>query len=134
MAASGGDIIEITYNNPQVGQGAFYPKSSEDSTYDLGGFRTSDDPNMIDGSGQAIYQTNRVRWSFAVKCGWDFTRGDLEILSALAASTAETDMTFTNVNGTVYKGRGKMVGDVQGNGNNATVDIKASGGGILTLL
>ena len=131
---SGGDIIEITYNNPDFGTGTFYPKSSEDSTYDLGGFRTSDDANMIDDSGAAIYQVNRVRWSFAVKCGWDMTREDLEALSNLAAATSETQFTFTNINGVIYKGTGKMVGDIQGNGNTATVDIKASGSGYMQIL
>lgn len=134
MAANGGDIIEITYNNPDIGTGAFYPKSSEDSTYDLGGYRTGDDANMIQGNGQAIYQVNRVRWSFAVKCGWDMTAEDLEALSALSAALSETTFTFTNINGTIYKATGKMVGDVQGNGNTATVDIKASGGGIMQIL
>lgn len=131
---SGGDIIEITYNNADIGTGTFYPKSSEDSTYDLGGFRTQDDDNMIDGSGAAIYQMNRKRWSFAVKCGWDMTRGDLETLVALSSATSETAFTFTNTNGVIYKATGKMVGDIQGNGNTSTVDIKAGGGGVMQIL
>lgn len=131
---SGGQIIEITYNNPDVGSGTFYPKSSEDSTYDLGGVRTNDEANMIDGSGSAIYSMNLARWSFAVKCGWDFSREDLETMSDLAASPSETQMTFTNINGSIYKGKGKMVGDIQGNGNTATFDLKASGGGVLQIL
>jgi hypothetical protein len=89
---------------------------------------------MIDGSGAAIYQVNRVRWSFMVKCGWDFTAGDLEALTNLAAATSETQFTFTNINGTIYKGTGKMVGDINGNGNSSTVDIKASGGGQMQIL
>lgn len=131
---SGGDIIQITYNNPTVGSGTFYPKSSEDSTYDLGGIRTSDDVNMIQGNGVPIYQRNMVRWSFAVKCGWDMTKEDLEALNDLAAAATETVMTFTNNNGTIYKGRGTFVGEIQGNGNSATVDIKASGGGKLQMI
>jgi len=75
-----------------------------------------------------------VRWSFAVKCGWDMTREDLEALSNLAAATSETQFTFTNINGVIYKGTGKMVGDIQGNGNTATVDIKASGSGYMQIL
>jgi hypothetical protein len=134
MPKSGGDIIEITYNNPDFGSGVFYPKSSEDSTYDLGGYRTSDDANMITGAGEAIYQVNRVRWTFEVKCAWDFSNEDLEALSNLSAATSETQFTFTNVNGVIYKAMGKMVGDIKGNGNSATVDIKASGGGYMQIL
>lgn len=132
---SGGDIIEITYNHPSIGTGVFYPKSSEDSTYDTGGFRTGDDANMIQGDGQAIYQMNRKRWEFMVKCGWDMlTANELEILSDLSGSQEEGVYTFTSVNGVVYKGKGKIVGDIQGNGNTSTVDLKASGGGILQIL
>lgn len=131
---SGGSIIEITYNNPEVGSGTFYPKESEDSTYDLGGIRTQDDANMIDGAGRAIYQMNKVRWSFAVKTAWDMDALDLEAMSALSASLRETTMTFTNINGTIYKGTGKLVGDIQGNGNTATVDFKASGSGVMEVI
>jgi hypothetical protein len=132
---SGGDIIEITYNHPTIGTGVLYPKSSEDSTYDLGGFRSTDDANMIDGSGAMIDQVNRARWSFGVKIGWDMVdSGELETISALAAAPQQGTYTFTNINGTIYKGKGKFVGDVQGNGNTSTVDIKVSGGGILQII
>lgn len=132
---SGGDITEITFNHPDLGTGVFYPKSSEDSTYDTGGFRSNDDVNMIQANGDMIDQVNRTRWSFAVKCGWDMlTNNELETLSALSASINQGTYTFTNINGVIYKGKGKIVGDVQGNGNSSTVDFKASGGGVLQIL
>ncbi len=132
---SGGDIIEITYNHPDIGTGVFYPKSSEDSTYDTGGYRSADDANMIQANGEMIDQINRVRWSFAVKCGWDMiTNQELETLSDLSASTKQGTYTFTNINGVIYKGKGKITGDVQGNGNTSTVDFKASGGGVLEII
>ena len=132
---SGGDILEITYNHPTIGTGVLYPKSNEDSTYDLGGFRSSDDANMIDGAGNMIDQINRVRWSFSVKTGWDMTQvGELEIISALSASPQQGVYTILNVNGIIYKGKGKFVGDIQGNGNTSTVDIKLSGGGVLEII
>jgi hypothetical protein len=134
MAISGGDIIEITYNNPDLGAGTLIPKGSEDSTYDPGGIRTSDDDAMVDGQGNAIYQMNNKRWSFEVKCRWGMDDGDLETIAALQSVTSETTFTFANINGTIYRGKGKMVGDIKGNGNMATVDIKASGGGVLTII
>ena len=43
MAATGGDILEITFNHPTLGSGTIYPKSGEDSTLITGGFRSEDE-------------------------------------------------------------------------------------------
>lgn len=132
MSATGGDIIEITYNHPLLGTGTVFPKSKEDSTFDLGGFRSNDDANMVDGSGEMIDQINRVRWSFEVTVAWDANiREDLTKIAALAASPVQANWTISCLNGTVWQGKGKVVGDVQGNGNQATFTLKVSGGGIL---
>lgn len=132
MAAVGGDITEITYNHPTLGTGTIFPKSGEDSTYDLGGLRGNDDANMVDGSGGSIRQLNRVRWSFEVTVAWDMnSRAELEKLTALAGDPVEAEWTITNINGTVYGGTGAPVGDMQGNGNAATFTLKVSGGGAL---
>lgn len=132
---SGGDIVEITYNHPTLGTGTMFPKSQEDSTYDNGGFRTNDDANMIDGSGAAIYQMNRQRPSFQVKIAWDMNnRGELETLSALTSDTQEATWTFTNINGVSYTLKGKQVGDLNGNGNDSTIDLKIAGSGQMTII
>lgn len=128
--AVGGDIIEVTYNHPTLGSGILKPKAGEDSTYDVGGFRSSDDANMITGSGEMIDQINRVRWSFEVTCANDMNdRQDAEKMVALAGSPVLADWTFTNINGTVYGGKGKPVGDIQFNGNQATFTLKVAGEG-----
>lgn len=130
--AVGGDLIEITYNHPTLGSGVIFPKASEDSTFDLGGFRANDDANMIDGGGNMIDQLNRVRWSMESTIAWDMnSRTELEKLTALSASPVQADWTFSHINGTVYGGKGKPVGDMQGNGNAATFSLKISGGGVL---
>ncbi len=127
--AVGGDIIEITFNHPTVGSGVILPKANEDSTFDTGGFRSNDDVNMIAGNGEMIDQMNRVRWSLETVIAWDMNiRGDLEKLVELAESPVEAEWTITNINGTVYGGTGKPVGDLQGNGNAATFTLKISGG------
>jgi hypothetical protein len=132
MAAVGGDIIEITWNHPTLGTGRVNPKSAEDTTYDLGGFRGNDDANMVDGGGNTIRQLNQVRWSFEAVCPWDMnTREELEKISAMAADPVEADWTITHINGTVHGGTGAPVGDIQGNGNAATFTLKVSGGGKL---
>lgn len=132
MAAVGGDIIEITYNHPTLGSGTIYPKAAEDSTFDLGGIRTSDDANMVDGAGATIRQMNRVRWSYEGPVAWDMNdREDLDNITALAGDPVEADWTFSHINGSVWKGKGAPVGDLQGNGNQATFTLKVSGGGRL---
>ena len=132
MAAIGGDIIEITYNHPTLGSGVIYPKAAEDSTFDIGGFRSSDDANMIDGAGQMIDQMNRTRWSVETTVAWDMNTGlTLERLTELTQSPVFADWTVTHINGTIYGGKGKPVGDLQGNGNAATFTFKLAGGGEL---
>lgn len=128
--AIGGDIVEVTFNHPSVGTGTFSPKAGEDSTYDLGGLRSDDDANGITGAGEAIRKMNKARWSFEVVCASDMnTAEDLEKITSLSNSPAEADWTITHTNGSVYKGKGFPVGDIQGNGNAATFTLKVAGGG-----
>lgn len=130
MAAVGGDILEVTYAHVTLGSGTFFPKSGEDSTFDLGGFRGTDDANMVDGGGRTIRQLNRVRWSFEVLIAWDaVTDEDLEKLTALAESPVEADWTVSLINGAIYAGKGSPVGDIQANGNSPSMTLKVAGGG-----
>lgn len=132
MPVVGGDILEISFNHPTIGQGFLFPKSAEDSTFDLGGNRSNDDANMVDGGGQMIDQMNVVRWSFEGTVAWDMnTREDLNKVVALSESPILADWTITSINGTVWGGKGKPVGDLQGNGNAATFALKIAGSGKL---
>ena len=127
--ATGGDIIEVTYNHPTIGGGVFYPKAAEDNNYDLGGIRSADDMNMVDGGGNMIDQMNRARWAVEVLIVNDMnTNNELEKCVAMAESSVLADWTFTHINGTVYVGKGKPVGDLQNNVNQATFPLKVSGG------
>ncbi len=130
MSVVTGDFIEITFNHPSLGNGAFFPKSAEDGSLDLGGFRSADDANMIDGGGNMIDQMNRTRWSFEGSIAGDMnTREDAEKLTALASHPVHADWTFTHINGSVYSGKGKPVGDIVLNGNTGQIPIKIAGGG-----
>lgn len=129
MPAVGGDILEITYNHPTLGSGIWFPKSGEDSTFDPGGVRGTDDANMVDGSGKNIRQLNRVRWSFQGTVSWDGNvANELDQAKSLAGDPVEADWTITHINGTIWKGKGAPVGDIQGNGNAATMAVKIAGG------
>ena len=130
--AVGGDILEITYNHPTLGSGTIYPKSAEDSGFDPGGFRSADDANMVDGGGSMIDSMNQVRWKFNVLVSWDMNEEDeLNKVIDLASSPEQADWTITSINGTVWGGKGKPVGDYEGNGNSPTFPLLVSGGGKL---
>jgi hypothetical protein len=126
--AVGGDIEEVTFNHPTIGSGTLFAKSGEDNTYDPGGIRTADDANSIDGGGNPIWQKNRVMGFFEITCSNDQNvRGDVEKIALLAADPVPADWTFSIINGTVYGGKGKPVGDVNGNINKATFKLKVAG-------
>jgi hypothetical protein len=132
MPSVGGDIIELTFNHPTLGQGVLFPKANEDSTYDPGGFRNEDDSNMIDGAGQIIKKLNRNRWSLECTIAGDMnSRLDLEKLNAMSGDPVDATWTVSHINGTVYKGVGSPVGDIQLNANSATIKLKLSGSGLL---
>lgn len=124
MAYSGGDILEITYNHSVLGSGTIFCKAAEDGTIDLGGIRTADDENNVTGDGQMIQQMNRVLASFETPpIAWDMTNVDeLSRLSALAASPVLGDWTISVVNGSIWGGKGKPVGDLKGNTNTGLVE------------
>lgn len=131
MAFSGGDVQEITFNHPTIGAGAFFPKSGEEATIDMGGRRSNDDANSLTGRGDVIDIMNAVRWSFEVPIATDMADQDTQqVVSDLANSAEPATWTFTMLNGVVYRGTGKPVGDVQAS-SNAQMTLKCSGGGKL---
>ncbi len=126
--AVGGDILEISFNHPTIGSGLLKPKAGEDNTYDVGGIRTGDDANMIDGGGTPILQKNRVRGFFEVVVSNDQNeQEELDKMALLAADPVEAEWTFTIINGTVWGGKGTPVGDLQGNINQSTFTLKVAG-------
>lgn len=131
MAFSGGSPQEITYNHPTLGSGSFSPKSAEEATIDRGGKRSNDDANSITANGQNIDIIEAVRWSFEVMIAHDMLDQDtLQVITDMAGSTEPATWTFTMLNGTVYRGTGKPVGDIQGS-SSAQGTLKVSGGGVL---
>ena len=130
MASVGGDIIEVTYNHSTLGSGIFLPKANEDSTFDLGGPRTDDEQSGVTSSGDMITKMTNTRWSFEVPIAWDSkNRKDLETLIALHGNPVDANWTITLINGSVYSGKGRPVGETPGNGNAATIKLKIAGGG-----
>lgn len=132
MGFIGGDVLEITFNHPTLGDGTFYLKSGEDVSYDLGGFRSEDEMGAVAGNGEMIDKLNRKRWMIEAPVAWDMNGNDeLQILSNLAADPEPATFTISHINGDVRKGKGKPVGDLPGEGQSSTIPVKLSGGGTL---
>jgi hypothetical protein len=135
MAFIGGDLISISYKHPTLGSGTWYPKSAEDGNVDNGGYNSTDEANGITGAGQMITTINRKRWMVEVTVGWDMANTD-EVAKAglLAGSPVDADWIFEHINGTVWGGKGRPVGDLQGSTDKATTKMKIAGGGELKQL
>lgn len=129
--ATSGDFVEVTCAHPDLGTLVFEPISGQSGNYDLGGFTSSDDANNITAKGQRIDQMNRKPWMFEIPILNDMANGDQENIQALQNSTKPGEWTFAHVNGTVYSGTGKPVGEVKGDGNNGQLAIKVMGSGVL---
>lgn len=130
MAVNAGDIEEITYSHPTVGNGTLYPKSQEEFTFDYGGIRTSDSDDNVDGGGRSINVMQNKRWFIEGPIIWDRSqKKELDKLVQLASDPEEAEWTIQHIDGSVYKGKGKPVGDLQGNAGNGQIPLKVSGGG-----
>jgi hypothetical protein len=129
----GGDTLEVNITHPVEGLVTFQAKAAEDTTYDLGGVRVADEDNGVTGSGTMISSLNRKRWKVPVLIAADMnTDLDVEKVNRIAASTLESTMTISNLNGSIYKGTGRVVGEIVLNTNKSTCPITLSGGGKLT--
>lgn len=130
----GGDILEVVCQHA-LGEFRYAAKSNEDFNIDEGGIRVNDDANQITGNGQAIYQKNRVRWMLEGPIAIDFSSGkEQDSLNKLAEHPDEGTWTITHISGTIWKGKGSPVGDLQPSTNTAQMTLKVSGSGKLERL
>lgn len=123
-----GQILEITYNHPDLGTGRFFPKSGEGNTYDLGGIRTEDSADSVTTVGDPIWVKNRVMGFFEVVIEINQVLGDDDTLNQLAESPVQATWTFSIINGTIYQGTGFPVGDLQPDVMAGTMTLKVGAG------
>lgn len=127
--AIAGDVKEITFNNADAGSGTFKPIAGEDSTFDLGGRRTLDE-DVITSDGEKIDKISMMPWKYEATVRWASSTGlDLEKLVVLSGSLEPTDWTFELMDGTIYGGTGRPVGDLVGSAKDGTIPLKTTGGG-----
>jgi len=132
---TGGDILEIVCKHPTLGEFRFQAKSNESFNVDPGGIRSNDDANSISGGGEMIDQMNRVRPSIEGPIAVDNSSGnELENLPKLAASPELGTWTISVIDGTIWKGKGKPVGDIVTDTNTAQMTLKVGCSGKLEKL
>lgn len=120
-----GDIKEIGYTHPTLGQGVFVPKSNESNNFDQGGMRNSDDQNGIATDGGLIIQKNRVRGMAEIVVEDDrIIRKDAATAGKLAASPVLADYIITLQDGSVWGGAGTIMGDIQVDLNTGLFTLK----------
>lgn len=120
-----GDIRELTFNHPTIGNGIFHPKAGEGNTFDPGGIRSNDDAAQITTTGEIIDQLSFVRGSMEIVVENDTDiRLDWENARKLAADPTPATWTVTMMNGSVYVGVGKPVGDIQADLQAGTMTLK----------
>nr|WP_299067175.1 hypothetical protein [uncultured Allomuricauda sp.] len=128
---SGGDVEEIVCKH-SLGTFRFQAKANEDFTINPGGFRSDDDDDAITGGGQMIDKINRKRWSIEGPVAVDTASENESKNLPLLSKSAELGVwTISLSNGTVYKGTGKPVGDLNFGTNEVQMPLKVAGGGIL---
>jgi len=134
-AVIAGDTREVGVKHPTVGVFTLFPMSNTDSNRDKGGYRNSDDANMIDGGGNPVYQKNLRRWEREFVFSSDMnTRREMEKLVQLAESPLEAEFTFVHTNGTIQGATGTVVGDIQDNTNTGQMTVKFAGGGTISYI
>ena len=124
MAITTGDIKEVSVKHP-LGNRSFEVKSAEDSTYDLGGYRSSDDSNSITSKGSRIDQKNRVTPFFEVTL--IASDDDNELLTSIAGSSIQGEWDITHIDGGVHRLTGLPVGDIQLKKKTSQMTLKVAG-------
>jgi len=133
--ATGGDILEVSVNHPDLGSKIFFAKASEGNTFEPGGFRTEDDEDSVDSGGNMIQKINRKLGFFEIVLSNDLNeREDFDFISQLHQSSKLGDWTVSIINGVTFGGQGKPVGTVTPNINDATMSVKISGPGFKKII
>lgn len=131
MAYTFGDCLEITCQHT-LGEFRFSPKANEGFDLDPGGIRADDDASMVTSNGQNMNKLNRVKWSVEGPIAVDMISGnELTNIKTLSAHPEDGVWTISFISGTIYKGKGRPVGDISTNTNEGTMPLKLSGGGEL---
>ena len=129
MANCSGDLTEIKFIHEEVGSKIFSVKSGESANQDLGGYSNTD--YMMNGNGTGHAVKSAKRWavdSIQVDITFD---GALEFLQDIANNVIEAIIEISSIDGSVYKGKGTIIGDIKEDTLNGYVTIEVGGAGKL---
>jgi hypothetical protein len=128
-ALNGGDLQELSINNPDAGLMVYGGLNGEDSSYILGGYQNEDN-GAVDGFGRLILSKKRVVGSLEAVVSNDMGSAspEFEHAQAVQNSLQESVITFANSNGEVYSGTGTIVGEVKLSGKTSTFSFKLVSG------
>ena len=105
-----GDLLTVKFNHPTVGAREYNVKAGENADQDLGGFSSE---LIINGLGNGHKSLSRKPWGVeSVMLGIE-SKGDQEFLQSLADSPDLGVITWSHINGSVYKGKGTVTGDLK---------------------
>lgn len=133
MAFIGCDFLQVGLKHPTLGTVNLYPKAGENGQIEIGGITTESEPKGITGSGEAIYKMSVGRWVVETPpIAWKRSGTDtLQTVQDMAADFEEIDCTFQLRDGSIYIGKGKIVGEIKGASYDSTIPLKFEGGGKL---
>lgn len=122
--ANFGDILSLTSNHPTLGSFVYKVLRTQDNTLDTGGDRTNDDINMKTGANEMVWQINGKGGQLNVTVVDDMQKKTAERLSQEAGALADSTWTLSHINGFVYSGEGRPVGDIIPNVNTGALTLK----------
>lgn len=134
MAYIGCELLKTEISNSVVGKVTLFHKAKETAKIDKGGLMTEDKAEGVTSAGGAMYSLSHKRWSVEPSAvAWGKTGVDtLEKLNEFNNEITDSVFTFTLVDGTVYTGTGRIVGDTIADSLDASIPFKAAGGGKLS--
>ena len=130
-SVSGGDVVEVSFSNANVGSGFFYVVAGEDSTFVPGGYE-NDDNSAINGAKQLLITKTLKPGTCEFVASNDMNNDppDVDTAKALQNDLTDTVWTIAHSNGNTYKGSGVIVGSLSASGKDSKFTIKlASGSG-----
>jgi hypothetical protein len=134
MAFVNGDVKEISIEHPTLGNFFYKVKKDDEWTIKVGGRMTTDDDTGITGDGIPIWNIQNNLWSIEGNVVWDkIVRDELTELTDLSGDVADGQITIAFLDGSIWGGKGRPVGETSGT-NKGDIAAKMAGGGRLVKL
>jgi len=123
-----GDTLEVKIIHPSVGSREFAVKGGEDVPFDLGGYKAE----MMMNGNQTGHKSLEVKpWKITPNLETVPGDGGLEFLQDIANSPELAEVTWSHINGSVYRGLGTITDELDCNTKEGYTPVTISGVGKL---